>query len=201
MGFFSSAEAAHLARGTVRIATLVDLMFGGVPPEGGPVYLWNGFGTRTFAGKTYWGAGDIGQIEGLEEIRGPVSHNVTFTLSGVPDSPADLLAKALELSDIVQGRLATVSLQLFDGAWQAEGLPIAVYFGVMQPPRVERQAATETTGARRTLKLSTENLFFGRGRPAAGRYTDREQQTRYPNDRFCEYTAQLVSKTIAWPDY
>ena len=73
---------------------MVDLLFGGTAPDGGPVYLWNGFGTRTFAGKTYWGAGDIGSIEGLEEIRGPVSHAVTFTLSGVPDSPADLLGES-----------------------------------------------------------------------------------------------------------
>lgn len=201
MGFFTPAAAAALARGLVRVATLVDLNFGGTPPEGGPVYLWNGFGTRQFDGRSYWGAGDIGQIEGLEEIRGPVSHAVTFTLSGVPDSPADLLAKALELSDIVQGRLAIVSLQLFDGAWAAEGAPIPVYFGVMQPPRVTRERATETAGARRILTLPTENLFFGRGRPAAGRYTDREQQMRYPGDRFCEYTPQLVNATINWPDY
>lgn len=185
----------------MRIATLVDLLFGGTPPEGGPVYLWNGFGTRQFAGKTYWGSGDIGQIEGLEEIRGPVSHSVTFTLSGVPDSPADLLAKALEATDIVQGRQCIVSLQLFDGAWAAEGDPMAVYIGLMMPPRVTRQAATETSGARRTLVLPSENAFFARGRPAAGRYTDREQQTRFPNDRFCEYTAQLVNQTLVWPDY
>jgi len=201
MAFFSPAEAALLALGTVRVATLVDLEFGGTPPEGGPVYIWNGFGTRTFAGRTYLGAGDLGQIDGLEEARLPVSHQVTFTLSGVPDSPADILAKVLEATDIVQGRLAVVSLQLFDGAWAAAGAPIPIYFGVMMPPRVTREAATETTGARRTLVLPTENLFFGRGRPAAGRYTDREQQTRYPDDRFCEYTAQLVNMTINWPDY
>ena len=199
--FFSPEEAALLAAGTVRVATLVDLEFGGVAPEGGPVYIWNGFGTRDFAGRTYLGAGDLGQIEGLEEARLPVSHQVTFTLSGVPDSPADILAKVLESTDIVQGRLAVVSLQLFDGAWAAAGAPIPIYFGVMMPPRVTREAATETTGARRVLTLPTENLFFGRGRPAAGRYTDREQQTRYPGDKFCEYTAQLVNLSINWPDY
>jgi hypothetical protein len=201
MAFFSPAEAALLALGTVRVATLVDLEFGGTPPEGGPVYIWNGFGTRTFAGRTYLGCGDLGNIEGLEEARLPVSHQVTFTLSGVPDSPADILAKVLEASDIVQGRLAIVSLQLFDGAWATAGSPIPIYFGVMMPPRVTREPATEATGARRVLTLPTENLFFGRGRPAAGRYTDREQQTRYPGDRFCEYTAQLVNMTINWPDY
>jgi hypothetical protein len=201
MAFFTAAEAEALSQSVVRVATLVDLEFGGTPPEGGPVYIWNGFGTRDFAGRTYIGAGDLGQIEGLEEARAPVSHQVTFTLSGVPDSPADILGKALEASDIVQGRMAIVSLQLFDGNLIAYGGPIPIYFGVMMPPRVTREPATETSGARRTLVLPTENLFFGRGRPPAGRYTDREQQARYPGDRFCEYTAQLVNMTINWPDY
>ena len=107
----------------------------------------------------------------------------------------------MKSTDIVQGRHCIVSLQLFDGAWAAEGAPMAVYIGVMMPPRVTRQAATETSGATRTLVLPTENAFFARGRPAAGRYTDREQQTRFPGDRFCEYTAQLVNHTINWPNY
>lgn len=201
MAFFSPDEAAFLSQSIVRVATLLDLEFGGSPPTGGPVYLWNGFGQRDFAGRTYLGCGDLGQIEGLEEARAPVSHQVTFTLSGVPDSPADLLAKTLEATDIVQGRLAIVSLQLFDGAWAAYGGPIPIYFGLMMPPKVTREPATETTGARRTLVLPTENLFHGRGRPPAGRYTDREQQTRAPGDKFCEYTAQMVSQTLVWPDY
>lgn len=196
MGFFSTAEANALAATTVRVASLVDLMF-----TDAPTYLWNGFGTRVFDGKAYLGCGDLGSIEGLEEARNPVSQQVTFTLSGVPDSPADLLAKALEETDIVQGNLAIVSLQLFDDDWQTVGDPIPIYFGIMQPPRVTREAATETSGARRLLVLPTENLFYGRGRPPAGRYTDREQQARYPDDRFCEYTSQLVNKTIIWPDF
>lgn len=201
MAFFTPDEAAALAQTVVRVGMLVDLEFGGTPPDGGPVYVWNGFGNQVFGGKTYLGCGDLGSIEGLEEARNPVSHQVTLTLSGVPDSPADILAKALEAADIVQGRLAIVSLQLFDGAWQPVSGPIPIYFGIMQPPRVMREAATELAGARRTLILPTENLFFGRGRPPAGRYTDREQQTRYPGDRFCEYVAQLVNQTISWPDY
>jgi hypothetical protein len=201
MAFFSEDEAEALARSTVRVATLVDFMFGGDPPDEGPVYLWNGFGTRQFAGKSYLGAGDLGNIDGLEEARAPVSHQVTFSLSGVPDSPADLLARTIAAADIVQGRLAIVSLQLFDGAWETAGSPIPIYFGLMQPPRVTLEPATETSGARRTLTLPTENLFFGRGRPAAGRYTDREQQTRFPGDRFCEHVATMVNLSLAWPDY
>lgn len=196
MGFFTAEEAAALAATTVRVGLLADFEF-----TGQPVYVWNGFGAREFGGKTYLGAGDLGSIDGLEEARNPTSQQVTFTLSGVPDSPADLLAKAIAETDIVQGNLAIVSLQLFDADWQTVSSPIPIYTGIMQPPRVSREAATSERGARRVLTLPTENLFFGRARPPAGRYTDREQQQRYPGDKFCEYTAQLVNKVIKWPDY
>lgn len=196
MGYFTADQAAALAATTVRVATLVELRF-----TGNPTYVWNGFGNRVFAGIEYIGCGDIGSIEGLEEARGPQSQQVTFTLSGVPDSPAGLLAAALDATDIIQGNLAIVSLQLFDAGWQAYGNPMPIYFGVMMPPRVERIAATETDGARRTLQLPTENLFYSRHRPAAARYTDMEQQLRFPGDRFAEYTPQLVNLTIVWPDF
>jgi hypothetical protein len=196
MGYFSPAEAAQLAASTVRVATLVEFQF-----TGETTYLWNGFGNRNFGGHLYLGCGDLGGIDGLEEVRGTQSQQVTFTLSGVPDSPAGLLAKALDAADIIQGNLAIVSLQLFGEGWDAIGSPIPVYFGIMMPPRVERTAATETSGATRTLVLPTENIFFGRHRPPAGRYTDKEQQQRWPGDRFCEYVPQLVNLSLVWPDY
>ena len=185
-----------LAATQVRVATLVDFNF-----TGSPTYCWNGFGQRVFAGKTYIGVGDIGQIDGLEEVRTAQSTQVTFTLSGVADSPAGLLAKAIDATDIVQGNLVIVSLQLFDGNWNTYSSPIAIYFGIMQQPKVTRETATPEHGARRILSLPAENLFYGRARPPAGRYTNREQQQRYPGDRFCEYTSQLVNLSITWPDY
>lgn len=196
MGYFTEGQAAQLAKSGARVATLVDLEF-----TDDPKYLWNGFGKRLFGGNEYIGCGDVGSIEGLEDTRGPVSQQVTFTLSGVADSPVDLLATVLDSTDIVQGNLAIVSLQFFDNDWQAVGNPVPIYFGVMMPPRVTREAATETTGARRTIVLPTENLFFGRHRPPAGRYTDTEQRKRFEGDRFCQYTTRLASLTLIWPDY
>lgn len=196
MGYFTVAQAAALVGTTVHIATLVDFEF-----SDAPVYVWNGFGTRIFNSKLYLGVGDLGAIEGLEESRGAVSQQVTFILSGVPDSPAGILARVISAIDVVQGNIAVVSIQLFDGDWTAIGLPAPVYFGRMMPPRVTKEAATETEGARRTITLPTENLFYGRHRPPSGRYTDREQQQRFPGDRFLEYVPKLVNATIIWPDY
>lgn len=196
MAYFTVEQAAVLAASTVRVATLVDLEI-----DYDPLYLWNGHGQRTFGGKLYTGCGDLGSIEGLEEARSAVSQQVTFTLSAADDAPANLLTAVLEASDRIQGRIAVVSLQLFDESWAALYAPIPIYFGLMMPPRVTRTAATETSGATRTMQLPTENLFFGRHRPPAGRYTDKEQQARFPGDRFSEYVPQLVNLSIVWPDY
>lgn len=196
MPFFSPGEIAALSAGTVYAGLLCDFDF-----DGAPTFIWNGFGPRTFDGKDYIGCGDLGTIEGLEEVRSAQSQRVTFTLSGVADSPVDLLAIALDSADIVQGRNVTVYEQLFNADWSPLGSPIALYMGLMQQPRVTREAATEDHGARRVITLGSENFFYGRSRPPAGRYTDREQQHRHPNDRFCEFTPMLVQASIVWPDY
>lgn len=196
MGYFSVDQANALIGETVRMATLVDFEFSDTP-----VYVWNGFGTRTFNSKSYLGVGDLGSIDGLEESRGAVSHQVTFTLSGVPDSPAGILARAISSIDVVQGNLAIVSVQLFYGDWSMIGLPVPVYAGRMMPPRVTKEAATETDGARRTIMLPTENIFYGRHRPPSGRFTDREQQQRWPGDLFCEHIPKLINLSLNWPDY
>jgi hypothetical protein len=196
MALFSPEELEALSASTVRLATLVDFDW-----VGAPTYLWNGTGTRVFAGKTYIGCGDVGSIEGLEEARGTQANQVTFTLSGVADSPADLLAKAIDDTDIVQGRVVAVSIQLFNQDWAVLSDPILIWFGFCQQPRVTREAASTEVGARRILTLPAEGMFVGRARPAAGRYTDREQQARFPGDLFCTYVSQLVNKSVIWPDF
>lgn len=182
--------------GTLNAGLLCDFDF-----DGAPTYIWNGFGPRTIGGKAYIGCGDLGTIEGLEEVRNAQSQRVTFTLSGVADSPVDLLAIALDSADIVQGRTVIVYEQLFNADWSTLGDPIALYQGIMQQPRVTREAATESQGARRIITLGSENYFYGRSRPPAGRYTDREQQFRYPGDLFCSFVPMLTNQVIAWPDY
>ncbi|MGD9869315.1 MAG: hypothetical protein AB7U38_15105, partial [Hyphomicrobiales bacterium] len=184
MAFFTPEEAAQLAKSTVRLGTLVTFEFASDTQR-----VWTGDGPLTVDGETYAGLGELGQIDGLREVRNAESHQVTFSLSGI--SP-DLLPLALSETEDVAGQMASVAMQLFDAELQPIGSPIAVYWGIMQAPRVSRTEATETEGAVQTIAIPSENIFVGRHRPRAGRYTDREQQTRYPGDRFCAWVAELV---------
>ncbi len=193
MSFFTVAQMDALRATTVRIATLVDLEFAAAP-----AYLWNGFGDLAASAHLYKGLGDLGSISGIAESRGAQSRQVTLTLSGVNDQ---ILGHVLTETEAVQGRLAVLSAQLFDADEAPIGEPWPYYFGVMQAPRVTRTEASDTEGPTRSISIPTENLFAGRHRPPAGRYTDREQQIRYPGDLFCSYVAALVSQQITWPDY
>jgi hypothetical protein len=192
MQFFTEEQAAALAETTARVASLVEFDF-----VSGPSFVWNGFGDLDTGGNIYKGLAGLGQIDGLEQTRGPQSRQVTFTLSGVSDG--GFLPTALAETDEVQGRLVVVSLQLFDVDWQVVGAPFPIWFGIMQPPRVTRTPMEGVEGAAQTVTLPAENLFVGRSRPPAGRYTDRDHQTRYPGDRFFDRVADLVNKVIAWP--
>ena len=191
MAFFTTDQATALAASTVRVATLVQFDF-----ASGTRRLWNGQGALVAGGQTWEGFAGLGAIDGLEEVRGPVSQKVTFTLSAVDEA---MLATALAETSEVQGRLVTVFLQLFDADWQTSGSPFALWTGVMQPPRVTRTAAGDEGGAMRTIALPAENVFFGRSRVPAGRLTDVDQKTRFPGDRFCEQAPFLAQKTYTWP--
>lgn len=191
--FISDDEATQLSKSTVRIGTLVELLFDT------PQRLWNGNTSLTTSDSKSWsGLGGLGSIEGLEEIRGSESQAVAFSLSGVS---AEILAKATGEAADVQGKLVRIYFQLFDSSWQISGAPVPIWFGVCQTIGVNRTEMPDEAGAQRTVSLTAENLFYGRSRPKAGRYTDRDQKTRHPGDKFLEFTPQLASLIYIWPDY
>lgn len=196
MAFFDAAQLAQLSASTVRLATLVDFEF-----DSGTQRVWNGAGKLIAAGEQYDGlamGGGLAGIEGLIYSASPESKQITLTLSGVKES---LLAIAIAETDQVEGRICVISFQLFDDEWQTIGDPMEPFFGVMQRPKVTRTPLDKETGGQQVIQLPVENLFFGRARPAAGRFTDRDQNIRYPGDRFFAYVGSLISKVVVFPDY
>lgn len=198
MGFFTPEQAAALAQTTVRLGTLVDLDF-----EDAPKHLWNGHGRLDVGEIEYEGLAGLGSIEGLGYANDPASKVITLTLSGTNDVPLpdSILALALAEQDKIEGRVAVISFVLFDADWQLLTTPIEPIFGIMQRPKVTRTPILGEDGGQQLVSLPVENLFYGRARPPAGRYTDRDQQTRYPGDRFFSFVASLMNKRIVWPDF
>ena len=196
MSFFTPEQIDHLSQSTVRCDFLVKFDFASET-----IRVWNG-NTKLEAGGHLWqpmyGAGGI---DGLSLTPGTVSETVTFQLGGLPDQAVDFLSHALEETPEVLQQLVTVFLQLFDEDWQPVGIPIGLWWGFMQPPRVSRTEMQGAEGAVQSIKLTAENAFFNRSRPPYGRYTDRDQQKRSPGDKFFTFIGSLIFKVFRYPDF
>jgi len=75
------------------------------------------------------------------------------------------------------------------------GAPVTLALRIMKNMEISRDAGTRTIG------INHEGPYTGRRRPAAGWYSDRDQQKRFPGDKACERTPWLLFKKERWPDY
>lgn len=196
MSFFTPEQIAIVSSNAPRVDLLAKMEF-----KSSTIYAWNGEYELTINGNKYLPMHGIAQIEGLSQITTIQSQAVTITLNGIPTNKVDLLKLALEETPEANQQAITIYMQLFDNAWQPIGVPIGIWWGFMQPPRVSLSETTAESGASQTITLTAENAFLNKSRPSAGRYTDRDQQKRYPNDKFYQFASSLVNKTITYPDY
>lgn len=204
MAFFTASEIERLKSSVVLGALLVKMDF-----VSGPIYTWNGNTELEVNGQTYLPMYGLGRIEGVSMSREPVSERFTLTLEGLPaatvnsqGSQINVLAMALSETDEVEGQIATISLQLFDDEWQTSvGSPVALAFGFMRKPRVTRTRINGVDGPVQSVSIGAENIFYNRSLPPAGRYTDRDQQSRSDGDLICQFIPDLRSKLFLYPDY
>ncbi|RWO08236.1 hypothetical protein [Mesorhizobium sp.] len=196
--FFTPEQLELLAASTVRADFLITFEFLSATER-----AWNGNqALPANDGNTYLPMFGFGSVEGLGLAgQGTVSESVTISLDGLPGQALDWLSQALANTADVNQQMVTVALQLFSEDWQPVGLPIPVFRGFMQPPRVSRSTMSTEAGATQSISVTAENIFFGRSRPPFGRNTDRDQQARYPGDKFFGFVNSLLFKTITYPDF
>ncbi|MDB6085551.1 MAG: hypothetical protein JWN43_3432 [Gammaproteobacteria bacterium] len=181
------AVDAIVSSRTAECAFLIKFDFLTVTKRG-----WPSFGKlRTHDGNEWDGLGEVISIDGLS---GPLSGSAPagkITASGV--SP-DLLPKALNERSEYQQRPVSIFFQAFQNRIPV-GSPCPIGLRIMTTIEINR------TGDTRSLSINHESPYVGRNNPPNGYYTDRDQQTRYPGDRFCERTPFLLFKQERWPDY
>lgn len=196
--FFSADQIALLSATTVRADFLCKFDF-----ASGILRAWNGNTILADVDDNeYLPMFGFGTIDGLGLAGvGTTSEAITLSMDGLPGMPLDFLAKALEDTREVDQQMVTVSLQLFNDDWQVSGSPIPIFNGFMQPPKITRSAMDTLEGAVQSVRLMAENIFFGRSRPPFGRNTDRDQQARFPGDKFFGFVASLLFTKIRYPDY
>lgn len=188
----SATISALLAGRTVRCAHLVEICFVTQARR-----LWNGsYKITTSDGHDWFGLRKLGSIEGLESDGDLQAAELKFSISGV-DSRLLQMAVTEDRTEYI-GRHVKVYYQFFDSDWSLLDAPVARATGIIDGIEVTRQPM-EPAGTRRVITLTAQNIFYGRGTPPAGFFTDTDQQQRFPGDRGLAYLSELQDTNIPFP--
>jgi hypothetical protein len=148
--------------------------------DSGPLRIWTGVGDRTIDGDTYTGGGNLVGISGLEEVADLSAKNITLTLSGMPPSVV-----ALALGEPYQRRKVRV-------LWGVRGVSdfVEVFSGSLN------QMVIEDGPESGTISVTVDSKLVELERASNRRYTSVSHKTRYPNDTFFDFVAQIQDKGV-----
>jgi len=181
----------------------VELLFDGEEV----LRLWTGQGTLVYQGVSWFGTGNLLQIDTIEETSEIAAKGATVTLSGVPSE-----VLSLALSEPYQGRQAKIYFGTFskgqllqeDSAYilLQDGGKITledrktdlteVFAGYMDQMNIE-----ESEGGS-IVTLTIENKLIDLERPRTARFTNAYQKYLYPNDKGLEFVEDLQIKELFW---
>jgi hypothetical protein len=156
----------------------VDLVF-----DSGPLRLWTGVGTRSINGNDYTGAGNFLQVSEMRETAEIQAAGATLTLSGIP---SELLS--LALTEPYQQRPA----RIYFGLVGSEADMAEVFTARMDQITIEEGPETCT------IQLTVENVLVDLERPRVLRYTNNDQQSRFPGDRGFEFVETIQNRELFW---
>jgi hypothetical protein len=200
---FNDAEIAALQGDVQNIAAFFRL-------ETDPVVrLWLGFGNIVATsnvldpdGAVYTGFGEIVGLPEFSQMINGAAERVEFTLSGVSGAVAQLAANSD--ADQVKGKRTSVGMGIFGTDWQELlGAPhwIANYradFLTINQPLVTDPGSPIV----RTVTLSCGTLLTSRRRPSFSYFSDKDQQSRFLGDKFCEFTPKYATNVNKkWPTF
>jgi hypothetical protein len=153
----------------------------------GNLCLHTGLGNLAYNGDTYTGAAGVAFIRGASEDSDTARSTMQLGLRGVP---SDIISIALNSHyqgrpvTIMDGRLNPASMQLVGAPW-------VVRRGLMDTMDIQ-------SGSECVVSLQIESEQAQWDRAVTRRYTDADQQSRYPGDRFFEFVERAVGQTIYW---
>lgn len=154
---------------------------------GDPVYAWSGIGTITFGGHEWDGVGSYGGYGSLTEASDGTASQMTFLLSGIDQTFYTYL---------VEQPYRNALCQLWVGALD-EGFT-AIVAGPLVLYQGRLTAVDLVDGAEVSIQITVERSSRDQTRQRVRRYSDYEQQRRYPADKFFEYCQQMQTVTVLW---
>jgi hypothetical protein len=153
----------------------------------GYVRLWTGFGSVSWDGKTWTGAGHLIGVSEIAETSDIVAAGITVSFSGVDPS---LVSAAI--SEARQGMPGKIWVGLLDDTGAIIADPYLAFTGRLDVPEIsdgENQC---------TITIAYESRLIDLNRTREWRYTHESQQVLYPGDLGLEYVAAIQDLKITW---
>jgi len=180
----STAQLAAVAGEHVSTCHLVQLAF-----ASGTVYLTDAPHDIVWGANTYLGAGRAGNIEPTRETLAGEATGLRFSLAG----PIGEFV-AVALAEHVQGKPADVYVAWFDANGVLIDTPTLEWRGLTDVMPV--QDAPDQS----VISVTAESRFAQFNRPKVRRHSDQDQQAAHPGDKFFQYAAAMMDRSIVWPN-
>lgn len=152
-----------------------------------PVRVFSGLGKVEWAGKTFLGVGNMGEVSSPQEGNDLRANTQAFRLNGIPSEYLSII-----LNENYQGRRSRLWLGVFGEYGEMVGDPYLISDGRMDT------ATIEDTGTSGAITIQAETILIDLDRPRERRYTHEDQQDLYPNDLFLEGVTAVQNKEIVW---
>jgi hypothetical protein len=183
-----AAVASRLANDEQKIAFGVSLEF-----DSGTLNLWSGIGDFTGSDSlSYTGAGELLNIENVEEDNELSSTNMTISISGLS---ANIVTYAT--TEDYQNRPVTIKMFFFNdsgeevGNHDGENKSVILFKGRMD-------TLTVTDGDSFSVVISAENKLIDLTRPKNLFYTAETQNFLYSGDKGLEFVSKIREQTVNW---
>ena len=177
-----AAVASRLANDEQKIAFGVSLEF-----DSGTLNLWSGIGDFTGSDSlSYTGAGELLDIQSVEEDNELSSTNMTITISGLS---ANIVTYAT--TEDYQNRPVTIKMFFFHPDTDDEVGNVILFKGRMD-------TLTVTDGDSFSVVISAENKLIDLTRPKNLFYTAETQNFLYSGDKGLEFVSKIREQTVNW---
>lgn len=171
----------HTKKGNVRPFYLAEIQL-----DGFTVRVNNSYKNVSWNGETWNGVGDAGGISGVKEGSDLAATGVTLMLTGID---SDYWNEAMTAN--FSGRPCIIYAAFFDDDGSILADPIIIFEGACD----QMNLATGNVG---TVELTVETDMLRWRIPKEHRWTNADQQNRFPADKGFEFVSQVVEKQIIW---
>lgn len=152
----------------------------------GDGYFWEGVRDLEYDGKTWKGAGLVGNISATRKSADLRIDEVRFTLAAL--NPEEVS----KLSDDIRNRVATIYLAAMNEAQRV----VAIY--QMDEVRLDYQIDKFAADRSATIEVVGESGFWTLERSTDAAYSQEEQALLFPDDTGLSLIPALRNKDIAW---